>query len=116
MSKQSVSVPGSVSLFGDPVPYPSRVGRTTVLISVDTDSDGNSVVCHRCVEDEMKKLIPLNFDETKLSNLVEKGVDSHSLNIIDGNKMGVDAGVEALANHLINNSELYVNVPKDSNN
>lgn len=96
------------SLFNVPIAYGSKPIRKTRLLVLESDDSGNSLVVSRCVEDEMANQIDLNFSDVSLSNLVSKGVEPHSLDMIDSSRLGVDEGVDRLAQHLIDNTDKYV--------
>lgn len=96
-------------LFDSPMPNEDPPFRKTKVLDLVSDEAGHSVVSSVCVEDEFfNRNIPLEYSEVSLSNLVAKGVEPHALDMIDSSKLGVDAGVEQLAQHLVNNTEKYV--------
>lgn len=112
MPKTSVSSSVGFPLFGIPVPYPAKAPRKTILVVPLRSESGESVITSVCVEDTLKDRIPLAYYEVTLSNLVDKGIDPHALDMIDTQKLGVDAGVDALAGHIINNVDKYVESSK----
>lgn len=112
MKKSDSVLRSSTSLFATPVPYPSAEPRNTIMVVLESDGKGKSAVVNKCVEDEMSKQIALNYNETCLQNLVDKGVDPHGLDMVDTQRLGVDAGIDDLAQILISNSQRFVNLPK----
>lgn len=82
------------------------------MVLLETDGKGKSAVVHKCVEDEMSKQIALSYNETCLQNLVDKGVDPHGLDMVDTQRLGVDDGIDNLAQILIANTQRLVNLPK----
>lgn len=96
-------------LFAKPAPYrdAGEVKKTIVLVS-DKDDHGNSVISHVCVEDKMKDIINLSYQETTLSTLVDKGISPKSLAIIDTQKLGCDVGVDQLANYIMDHASEFV--------
>ena len=111
--KSSVSEASSVSLlFASPLSYATRQPRKTVLVIPAKDDKGASIALTECVEDKMKDILQLDFHEQLLSTLIDKGIDPKTLNMIDVSKLGCDAGVEQLANHIISHVDDYVVKPK----
>lgn len=100
-------------LFAKPAPYrdSGQVIKTIILVS-DKDPDGNLVISHVCVEDKMKDVVPLTYQETTLSNLVDKGISPKALAIIDTQKLGCDVGVDQLANYIMDHASEFVVTPK----
>lgn len=110
MKKESV-IP-SVPLFGTCVPYERKPARKTVIVSVSRDADGHSITDHLVIEDQMKKQIALDYHEALLSTLVDKGIDHHSLDMIEVSKLGIDRSVDDLANYIMDNSDKFINPKK----
>ena len=92
-----------VSLFRKPVAYSPKPLRKTFIIVPFKKDDGISVPQLVCVEDKMKDVIALDYRDVTLSNLRDKGVEPHALDMVDTNRLGGDAGFDALANHIANN-------------
>lgn len=107
MLKKSVSR----SLFGSPVSYGKKPFRKTQVLTYSSDDADHSVVSIVCIEDELSKSIPLDYRDVSLNTLVSKGVDSHALDMIDTSKIGIDAGIDALAHELTSNTSKYVETP-----
>lgn len=108
MSKTVVSR----SLFGTPVPYERKPFVKTYHLGVVSSDSGVSVIEIKCVETEMNKIVALDYVQTTLSTLVAKGIDPHSLDIIDSSKLGCDAGIDQLAQYLVDHTSDYVVLPK----
>lgn len=100
-------------LFAKPVPYrdSGEVRKIVVLVS-EKDGQGNSFISHVCVEDKMKDVIPLSFQDASLSTLVDNGISPKSLAIIDTQKLGCDVGVDQLADYITAHASEFVISPK----
>lgn len=99
-------------LFGTPVPLERKPFVKTYHLGVVTSDSGESVIETKCVETEMNKIVALDYVQTTLSTLVAKGIDPHSLDIIDSSKIGCDAGIDQLAQYLVDHTSDYVVLPK----
>jgi len=95
--------------FRTPVSYSAKPVRKCTIVVSDKDENGLPVIRHVCVEDEIAKQVEDTFENQKLSNLVEHGVQPKSLDIHSTSKLGCDAGCEDLASALRENASAYVN-------
>ena len=84
----------------------------TYHLGVVSSDSGEHVIETKCVETEMNKIVALDFTKTTLSALVSKGIDPHSLDIIDSSKLGCDVGIDQLASYLVEHSSDYVKLPE----
>lgn len=98
----------AVPLFGTPVPYDSKPARKTVIVSVSRDSEGHSLTEHHVIEDKMRNQIAQDYREALLSTLVDKGINPHSLDMIEVSKLGIDRSVDDLASYIIDHSSDYI--------
>ena len=96
------------SLFRKPVSYQAKPVHKTLLIIPFKGNDGVTMPKVVCVEDKMKDITALDFNEVKLQNLVDKGVSPKSLDMIDTNRLGIDASFDTLATSIVRNSSDYI--------